>query len=167
MKTSLKLIGFCLLICLSNSGCKRDNDNRNYLDNDLSIRLEQDNIRNFFNRHGFDLTVTHTENVKPYRIFLHDFTASEDKIKQIINVLELDSVTQKDFDEIHTGKFVNPDFIIHSPIGLDYLKNPDTIFYKGEVNNKTAQKELSASKTYLYYNKKTKKACLQIYHGWG
>ncbi len=151
--------------------CKQTNDksqySRSYLNTFLSTRLEQKNIQTFFNQHKLDITLTNTENVNPYRIFLHEFNASENQIAQLINILELDSVTQKDFYEIHMNKYVNADFQIHSSIGLDYIKNPTILFYKEKIGNETAQKELKVSKVYLYYNKENKKACFQVYYGWG
>ncbi len=65
------------------------------------------------------------------------------------------------------GKSVNVDFKIYDSLGFDYLKNPSTLFFKGESDNETAQKELLVSKIYLFYNIKTKKACFQVYHRWG
>ena len=144
----------------------QDTENRNYLDNDLSLRLEKENIQAFFDLHKLTIKVTNTKNVNPYRIFLHEFTASEAQIREIINILKLDSVTPKDFKEIHTGTS-NTDFKIHSPIGLDYIKNSSTLFYKSEADNKTTQKKLKVTKAYLYYNRDSKKACFQTYYAWG
>ncbi len=152
--------------------CKQTNDesiqiSKNYLDNNLSLKLENENIQTFFNQHKLDISLTNTENVNPYRIFLHEFNASENQIAQLINILELESVTQKDFFEIHMNKYVNADFQIHSSIGLDYIKNPAILFYKEKIGNETAQKELKVSKVYLYYNKENKKTCFQVYYEWG
>ena len=38
------------------------------------------------------------------------------------------------------GKSVNVDFKIYDSLGFDYLKNPSTLFFKGESDNETAQK---------------------------
>lgn len=155
-------LGVILFSCRSDG--KRENNERKYFESD---RLEQENIQKFFGRHGLDLTVTHTERVDNYRIFLHEFIASEDKIREIIKILELDSITPKDFGEIYMKKNIDVDYNIHSDIGLDYLKNPSILFYKAESDNEIAQKELLVSKTYLFYDRKTKKACFQVYYKWG
>jgi hypothetical protein len=73
--------------------------------NENDIILEQNNIQNFFNQYGFDITVSHSENVNPYRIFLHEFNASEQQIEQIKNILKTDSVSQQDFYKIHMAEY--------------------------------------------------------------
>ena len=148
-------LGVILMACNMKNG-QRENQT-SYLDNRESLKLEQKNIQNFFNQQGLEITVEQTKNIAPYRIFLHDFTATENQIRQIIEILELDSVTQKEFDEIHSDEFSNADYNIYSSIGKNYLKDSITWFYKGEGNNKKAQTELKVSKVYLYYNLKTKK----------
>ncbi len=154
-----------LLACNMQNG--RQEYQRNYLNSRLSLRLEQENIQRFFDQNDLVLKIDHTEHINPYRIFLHDFTASDNQIRQIIKILELDSVTQKDFNEIHLGEFSNADDKVHSSIGQTYLKDPAILFYKGEISNRKVQEELKVSKVYLYYNRKTKKACFQVYYQWG
>ncbi len=153
--------------CGQTNNDKSTQDSRDCIDSRLSLKLEQINIQNFFNQHRLEITVNNTENVSPYRIFLHEFNASENQIEHIITILQLDSVTKKDYHEIHMDALVNADFQVHSSIGLEYIKNSEIFFYKEKVNDETAKKELKVSKVYLFYNKESKKACFQVYHGWG
>lgn len=162
----IKKVLYLLFIVHIQMNCQNEQDD-GFLNSDRSLKLEQQVIQAFFNKHGLAIQVIHTKNVEPYRIFLHEFNASEEQLEQIIKILKLDSVSATDFYNIHTDTLVNVDFRVYSSIGFDYLKNPLILFYKGEIDNKELQKELKVSKAYLYYNKKTKEACFQVYHGWG
>jgi len=146
---------------------RHSDGNRSYLSSRYSLNLEKENIVQFFAMHHFDIAVENTRNIENSRIFLHDFTALKSQILEMIQILKLDSVSQKDFDEVHSGELSYTPYKIHSPIGMNYLKDKSVWFYKSEEENKVAQKEIKATKVYLYYNVLTGKACFQTFYGWG
>ncbi len=129
--------------------------------------MERKSVQDFFDRHDLGLRVNQTRQVAPYRIFLHRFKATESQIRRIVEILRLDSVTQRDFYDIHMSEFSNADFRVHCPMGRRYLKDPDILFYRAERDNETARRELKVTKVYLYFNRRTGEACFQVYHGWG
>lgn len=153
--------------CFVFLSCGRFSCKRNYLGTRRSLTMEQENINAFFVRNGFELEVSHTSNVPESRIFLHEFEAEAADIVRMVEILQLDSVTQGQFDTLHTSEYSYTPYQVHSPTGKDYLKNPDVRFYKCEEGNARAQEEIKATKVYLYYNCSTKQACFQTFYGWG
>jgi hypothetical protein len=140
---------------------------RNHLNNRLSFSLEQQRVHEFFEQNGLDLKVKRTSNVNGTRIFLHDFSASEEDIQAIIRVLAIDSVSAADFKEVHAAEFSREIDQVHSPVGQNYLEDPAVWFYKGESEDSNVGQGLGVDKVYLYYNKDTQNACFQVFYNWG